>query len=192
MLSISSKETSAISPLPPFHIRTMEEKDISQVQAIDKLSFTVPWPERAYQFELKENQNSLLWVAELQATNAAPAIIGLIVVWMILDEAHIASIAVHPDYRGQGIAQHLMATALKDAFRHKAIQATLEVRSGNQAAIRLYRHFGFDVAGLRPRYYRDNNEDAIIITLFHLDETYIAWMEREGWKTTPATKGGEL
>ena len=191
MHPILDREASSISCLLPIHIRPMEEKDIPQVQAIDKLSFAMPWPERAYQFELKENQNSLLWVAELQAANEAPVIIGLVVIWMILDEAHIASIAVHPDYRGQGIAQRLLATDLIDAFHHQAIQATLEVRSGNQPAQRLYRRFGFEIAGLRPRYYRDNNEDAIIMTLFNLEETYLEWLERDGWKTAPAPQGGK-
>jgi len=187
-----TQETSLISESLPVQIRPMQEKDISQVVAIDQLSFSMPWPERAYRYELKENPHSLLWVAELEAKESSPAVIGLVVVWIILDEAHIASIAVHPDFRGQGIAQRLLASALIGAYHSQVSQATLEVRAGNQAAQKLYRRFGFDTVGLRPRYYQDNQEDALIMTLYNLGESYLEWLAREGWKTETAPRGGEL
>lgn len=98
------------------------------------------------------------------------SIVGMIVIWMIIDEAHIATIAVHPNFRRQGIARFLVTAGLDEAIKNKMKTATLEVRAGNLAAQTLYRQFGFESVGIRPRYYKDNAngvtayEDAIIMT----------------------------
>jgi len=159
------------SDIQSLRIRRMQEKDLEQVQAIDRLSFSLPWPAKAYRYELTENPNSLQWVAEV--TDPFPYVVGVIVVWLILDEAHIATIAVHPDYRGQGIAQEILAAALIDVIQSGANQATLEVRAGNHIAQKLYFRFGFEIAGSRPHYYKDNHEDALIMTAKHLDLEYL-------------------
>jgi len=104
----------------------------------------------------------------------------VIVVWFIIDEAHIATLAVHPSYRGFGVAKCLLTTALKSALDKGMKLATLEVRANNHAAQALYRHFGFENVGQRRRYYRDNNEDAIIMTLNHLDNSIILITEKCG------------
>jgi ribosomal-protein-alanine N-acetyltransferase len=169
----------------PVLIRPMRAADLGQVQTIDRLSFSIPWPPSAYRYELFENEFSLLWVAELTPPQAAQLVVGVIVVWLVLDEAHIATLSVHPDYRGHGIGQALVATSLAAAIRKKMVSATLEVRAGNQVAQQLYKHFHFEVAGRRPRYYRDNNEDALIMTINHLDSVYLQWLESEAWKTDP-------
>jgi ribosomal-protein-alanine N-acetyltransferase len=97
-------------------------------------------------------------------------IVGMIVIWMIVDEAHIATIAVHPNFRRQGIAKILVTAGLAEAVKHEMKTVTLEVRAGNLAAQALYRQFGFGSVGIRPRYYKDNAngvtayEDAIIMT----------------------------
>ena len=122
----------------------------------------MPWPESAFTHELNENPMSSLWVAE---GTGHPDILGVIVVWYIVDEVHIATLAVHPTYRGRGIAKRLLGTALEEAYNKGMQIATLEVRANNTAAQQLYRSFGFEIAGYRPRYYRDNNEDAIIMSL---------------------------
>ena len=142
----------------------MQASDLEQVRAIDQASFSMPWPASAYTYELNENPLSRLWVAEIQTSGAPEKIIGMIVTWLILDEVHIATIAVHPEHRGQGVAQQLLITALVDALHRGIRQATLEVRASNVIAQKLYRRFGFEIAGRRPRYYKDNNEDAIIMT----------------------------
>lgn len=159
-------------------VRRMELEDLEQVQAIDRSSFSLPWPSSAYRYELKENPLSLLWVAELHQPDGRGLIVGMIVVWLILDEAHIATIAVHPEYRGLGIARRLLVSALRDSIQKGARLATLEVRTSNLAAQKLYRHFRFEVLGSRPRYYRDNNEDALIMTLSGLGEADFEWLEK--------------
>jgi ribosomal-protein-alanine N-acetyltransferase len=160
----------------------MQPEDLQPVQAIDRISFSLPWPASAYRYELHENPNSLLWVAEVTQPGGDRAVAGMVVVWLIIDEAHIATIAVHPDYRGHGIAGELMAAALRGSHARGMLTATLEVRLGNQPAQNLYRRFQFEVVGRRPRYYRDNNEDALIMTLNRLDRAYLDWMESGGWK----------
>ncbi len=145
-------------------IRHMRSDDLEQVHALDKMSFSMPWPESSYRYELFENPGSLLWVAEVQETGGALQVVGMVVVWLVVDEAHIATIAVHPDYRGRGIAQELLCASLIESIERGMRSATLEVRAHNLAAQRLYRRFRFEEAGLRPRYYRDNFEDALIMT----------------------------
>jgi ribosomal-protein-alanine N-acetyltransferase len=162
-------------------IRPMQIEDLEAVQAIDRLSFSMPWPASAYKYELEENPLSMLWVAEEDPTTGETQIVGLIVVWFIVDEAHIATIAVHPDHRNKGYAKALLATALRAAISKGYLKATLEVRANNTVAQSLYRHFGFEIVGQRPRYYRDNNEDAIIMTATKLDSNYLDWLENGSW-----------
>jgi ribosomal-protein-alanine N-acetyltransferase len=164
-------------------IRHMQVEDLGQVHAIDKASFSMPWPESAYRYELFENQSSLQWVAEGQEPDGRLQIVGMIVVWLVVDEAHIATIAVRPDYRGQGIAQELLCAALIEAIERGMRSATLEVRRHNLAAQRLYHRFHFEEVGVRPRYYRDNFEDALIMTAAKLDQDYVRWLRKSGWKS---------
>jgi ribosomal-protein-alanine N-acetyltransferase len=146
-------------------IRPMIFQDIEQVHVIDRLSFSMPWPANSFRFELNENKNARLFVAEKVNADNYRQVIGVIVTWLVVDEAHIATLAVDPAYRGQGVGRRLVEAALQDALQHKMVEATLEVRSGNQVAINLYRSLGFEIVGNRPRYYRDNHEDALIMTL---------------------------
>lgn len=176
-------------------IRRMEERDLEQVQAIDRLSFSLPWPASAYRYELKENPGSMQWVSVHQEGQFAPGfstVVGVIVVWMILDEAHIATLAVHPDYRGQGIARELLAEALIATIQRGASQATLEVRAGNVTAQRLYDSFNFAVVGTRPRYYKDNYEDALLMTTSNLNADYLGWLKEKSWRLPTPLPGGKL
>jgi [ribosomal protein S18]-alanine N-acetyltransferase len=201
MSELPSLEPDAGKPIgSPISIRPMAAPDLPAVVAIDKASFTLPWPANSYRFELFENPGSLLYVAEIPGkpeigdvapSNGKSQIIGMIVVWVIIDEAHIATIAVHPDYRGQGIAQELLSTALIESIRKGVRSATLEVRQHNGPAQRLYQRFHFVEVGRRPRYYHDNHEDALIMTASGLDETYLAWLENGGWKDNSSPLTGE-
>lgn len=144
-------------------IRRMTVDDVPAVHEIDKLSFSLPWPERSFRYEVTENPAARGWVLEADGRIAA-----MLVLWLIVDEAHIATIATHPDFRRQGIGERLMLAALAAARDEGARRAFLEVRAGNLAAQALYKKYGFVVDGIRPRYYKDNNEDAILMSLDNL------------------------
>ncbi len=148
----------------------MTVNDLEQVKAIDDLSFSLPWPESAYRYEIVDNPASLLWVAELETIDGLNQICGMVVVWLILDETHIATLAVHPDYRGIAVGKCLLTTALKESARHGANIAHLEVRESNRVAIDMYQGIGFEIVGRRVGYYKDNHEDAILMTLDNLKE----------------------
>jgi ribosomal-protein-alanine N-acetyltransferase len=149
-------------------------QDLEQVLAIENLSFSLPWPATAYQYELNQNPLSLLLVAETSLQDSQSKIAGMIVVWMIVDEAHIATLAVHPEHRCKSIASNLLTAALIESMDRGMRTATLEVRASNLSAQYLYLKFGFKIVGRRPRYYQDNFEDAFIMTLDELNETYLS------------------
>lgn len=144
--------------------RKMTVDDISAVIDLDQKSFSLPWPERSFRFELTDNPASRCWVAELDGK-----IVGMIVVWLIVDEAHVATVATHPDYRRRGIGKRLLAHALRHMMQDGARSSFLEVRESNLAAQEMYRKFGYEARGRRRRYYRDNDEDAILMNLDRLD-----------------------
>lgn len=146
-------------------IRRMVPQDVEQVAAIDQASFSLPWPARSFQHELTENPAARSWVAEVDGRIA-----GMIVLWMIVDEVHIATLATQEGLRRQGIAEKLLMHALECAGMEGARRAYLEVRAGNLAAQAMYRKHGFVEDGRRPRYYKDNHEDAILMSLNGLPE----------------------
>lgn len=150
-------------------IRTMELTDVPRVREIDTASFSLPWPERSFRFEISENPASRLWVAEIENEAGERLLAGMIVMWLILDEAHIGTFAVHPDYRRLGIGQKLLAETLLAAHDEGVRLCYLEVRRSNQAAIGLYEQFGFTITSIRAHYYRDNGEDAMMMTLNPVD-----------------------
>lgn len=148
-------------------IRSMRVEDVPEVYALDVLSFNLPWTQRSFLYEVKENTNSRNWVVE-SFLSGRKRLVAMLVMWLILDEVHIATLAVHPEFRQQGIASRLLQTALNAAYDEGARRAFLEVRAGNVAALAMYRKLGFEMVGRRPRYYHDNNEDALLMTLEHL------------------------
>ncbi|MFI5271605.1 MAG: ribosomal protein S18-alanine N-acetyltransferase [Ktedonobacterales bacterium] len=94
----------------------------------------------------------------------AAAIVGFAGLWLMVDEAHVTTIAVHPAYRGRRLGELLLNSLTGIAYEISARRVTLEVRVSNTVAQNLYRKYGFEIAGLRRRYYSDNNEDAYIMT----------------------------
>jgi ribosomal-protein-alanine N-acetyltransferase len=141
-------------------IRKMAIDDIPVVVELDKMSFSLPWPERSFHFELTDNPASRCWVAEVDGT-----IVAMIVVWLLMGEAHVATLATHPNFRRQGIAKKLLAHALQHLTGEGAQSSFLEVRAGNIAAQEMYRKFGYKESGRRRHYYKDNDEDAILMKL---------------------------
>jgi ribosomal-protein-alanine N-acetyltransferase len=148
----------------PITIRHMQIGDVEQVVQIDQLSFTLPWPRSSFRYEVTENKASRLWVTEVIKAGQ-PVLAAMLVCWIILDEAHIGTIAVHPDYRRQKIAEQMMTRAFEELKNEGVKQVFLEVRRSNEAALTLYRKMGFIEDGIRKRYYKDNQEDAILMEL---------------------------
>lgn len=142
-------------------IRKMALADIDRVIEIDQSSFSLPWPKSSFHFELTENNSSRPWVAE----TSDQKIVGMAVNWLIVDELHIATIAADPDYRQHHIGLRLMVHSLCCAAEEGAVCSFLEVRRGNLAARSLYQKLGYTEDGIRPRYYEDNHEDAILMSL---------------------------
>jgi [ribosomal protein S18]-alanine N-acetyltransferase len=142
------------------YIRKMTLEDVPTVVALDQISFSLPWPERSFRYELSTNEASRCWVAEVDGR-----VVGMIVGWLLVDEMHIATIATHPDYRRQGIGSKLLSHTLRQSMDEGANSSFLEVREGNLAAQEMYLKFGYEKMGRRKRYYRDNNEDAILMYL---------------------------
>jgi ribosomal-protein-alanine N-acetyltransferase len=140
--------------------RKMTLEDMEQVVGIDQMSFSLPWPARSFHFELTDNPASRCWVAEIDGR-----VVGMAVGWMIVDEIHIATIATHPDFRKQGIGEKLLSHVLQSAKAEGAISSFLEVRESNDGALRIYHKFGYVESGRREGYYKDNGEDAILMTL---------------------------
>ncbi|SFS90386.1 ribosomal protein S18-alanine N-acetyltransferase [Marininema halotolerans] len=144
--------------LPPIDIRSMSVADIPAVLQVERASFSAPWKRQAFYNELVHNQFAHYVVVEREKR-----IIGYSGMWLILDEAHITNIAILPELRGQGIGNYLLDFLMEMACEAGASKMTLEVRVSNDHAQRLYRKKGFAATGVRPGYYTDNQEDALIM-----------------------------
>lgn len=143
-------------------IAPMEPDDIPQVMAIEWCSFPTPWGVDSYHYELTENRAAHFLVA--LAPGGERRVRGYTGYWLIVDEAHIGTLAVHPDWRRRGVGEKLLTELLRQAQALGAQMATLEVRAGNTGAQGLYRKHGFEEVGRRKRYYHDNGEDALLLT----------------------------
>jgi ribosomal-protein-alanine N-acetyltransferase len=141
----------------PLLVRPVRAEDLPAVLAVERASFPVPWTERMFAGELR-NPWSHFWVAERDGAVRAFALF-----WITLDEVHLLNLAVEPAMRRRGFARHLLERLLAFAEERAASHVLLEVRPSNHGAIRLYRAFGFRPMMVRPRYYSDNGEDAIVM-----------------------------
>lgn len=176
-----------------YFIDSMTEADISAAQAIERDSGNLCWSETLYRRELSDPTTSRYLVAGMSSTLPPPrsqqqhphllrgllpcffvptdhesqpsryAIVGYAGLWLAVDEGHITTITVAPSWRGRGIGELLLCGLIDQAIDLHAAMLTLEVRISNHVAQRLYLKYGFRPAGKRPRYYTDNNEDALIM-----------------------------
>ena len=147
----------------PLTVDAMRMGDIESVHEIERLSFSTPWPSYAFEQELTGNRLARYVVARAAAPEGE-RIVGFAGVWLMVDEAHITTFGVHPDWRRRGVGRRLLLRLADLALDLRAARLTLEVRVGNEPAKALYRAFGFTVAGRRPRYYTDDGEDAYVMT----------------------------
>jgi ribosomal-protein-alanine N-acetyltransferase len=174
-----------------YSIDKMTLADLSRVVEIERLSYSTPWPPSAYRKELQENPTAYYIVArDTLLAPAAPsssspswrhfppwplsrggssspaalaAIVGFAGLWLMIDEAHVTTIAVHPEHRHRGVGERMLAALVDHAYDIGSRVVSLEVRVSNTVAQALYRKYGFREAGIRRRYYSDNDEDALIM-----------------------------
>ncbi len=153
-------------------IREMHLKDIDAVHQLDQRSFSAPWTKKSFIFELNENKASRSWVA-VAKEDERKVLIGTIICWLLVDEIHVATLAVDQAYQRKHIAKNLLCNALLSMMKEGALSATLDVREGNLPAQAMYLNFGFEIVGRRPGYYKNNSEAALLMTLKKLDEPYL-------------------
>lgn len=149
------------SSLTETEILVMSKPDIADVLEIERVSFPSPWSRSSFE-DILTREYSRAYV--IKATYGGRfRVIGYICLWMFLDEIHILNLAIHSEFRRQSLGEKLLKYALNLAQRRGIRWATLEVRQSNHPAIALYKKMGFKSVRLRPRYYMDNREDAVVM-----------------------------
>lgn len=160
-------------------LRYMRPGDIAQVVAIDRIAFSMPWPSSSYAYEITDSRYSyMLTLEEPGEAEEEPEtrgwkrlirsfgsrdrgrVLGYGGLWNIADEAHISTIATHPDERGKGYGELLLAAMIRKSIYCNAAYIVLEVRVSNSVAQSLYRKYDFETVDTKINYYRDDNEDA--------------------------------
>lgn len=139
-------------------LREMELSDLDEIMIIEKDAFTTPWSRNAFTMEIKENLLAKYIVAEVEGS-----VVGYAGIWLILDEGHITNIAVSKESRGQGVGNYLVMGLIEFCKQSKIYNMTLEVRESNVVAQNLYKKYGFIDCGIRPNYYSDDHENAVIM-----------------------------
>jgi ribosomal-protein-alanine N-acetyltransferase len=137
----------------------MTPADLEEVMAIERTSFSYPWSERFFLQELQVQCARTV----LAQTNGK--VLGYVLFWLLPDEIDVHNLAVHGDYRRQGVGRFLLEQVIIEARRRSSVRVTLEVRKSNISAQRLYTSMGFSTTGLRKGYYSDDGEDALAMAL---------------------------
>jgi [ribosomal protein S18]-alanine N-acetyltransferase len=168
----------------PYALEPMQRRDIPTVSRIEQEVFSLPWSTSAFRYELEHNEASyyvvlryLPWMTPegdasllgsmrraLRRSTHDPSLVGYGGCWIMVDEAHISTLAVRAIWRGRGLGELLMVALIEEAYRRDATEVTLEVRVSNTIAQSLYEKYGFQRLGTRRGYYSDNREDAYIMT----------------------------
>lgn len=155
---------------PPPFIRRAGLTDVRSLTEIEKVSFPSPWSLWCFLAEYANSKSTIL-VAGPPPPDPWE-IWGYIIYWVLADEMHLLNLAVHPLQRRRGIARALLNAGLARAREHGAAVVWLEVRPSNTAALALYHSFGFEEIGVRPGYYTDNDEDALILAFSWDDRSF--------------------
>lgn len=152
----------AISKAPQLYaIGAAAAEDLDAVMEIERLSFRAPWSREVLLEELKRDWAHIDVVRDA----ASGEVVAFANFWLVADELHVLNVATHPQHRRQGHATRLLAHMLDIARQRVCRNVTLEVRRSNAVAQRLYRRFAFRAVGVRPNYYAEDQEDAIVMLL---------------------------
>jgi [ribosomal protein S18]-alanine N-acetyltransferase len=154
-------------PGSSFDLRRMTADDLEEVMALQRAAFAHPWSLELFKRELTHDWSTIYLAEEhpTEAPTSKPELLGFIIFWLVHDELHVLNIATNPIQRRRGVARALLSRALDRGREHRCTLATLEVRRSNEAALQLYKSFGFRAVGVRPNYYVDEGEDAIVMVL---------------------------
>lgn len=152
--------------LEKIEITPMVIADLDEVYEIEKISFSMPWTKQMWMDEMIKSQIANHLVARLDGK-----ILGYAGFWLIIDEAEIVNIAVHPEYRRKGIGNLLLKELLNLAKTKEAKLVTLEVRETNESAKNLYSKSGFQLIAIRKKFYKDTNEDALVYWLNPIEKS---------------------
>ncbi len=144
----------------------MRMEDLNDVLRVEALCFTTTWPRNAFANELTDNKLAHYFVG--RNDDAIVAYGGL---WVILEDAHITTVAVDPAYQGAGYGERMLAQLLDEAIERGTSWITLEVRESNTVAQNLYKKYGFTVVNTRRAYYSDNDENALVMWAGNLKGT---------------------
>jgi len=145
---------------PAPRLRPLHADDVAAVMAVERAAYGEGWPSTAFERELTRNPMARYIVVE----DGEGRIVGFAGLWLMVDEAHVVTVAVLPQERRGGLGRLLVHGLIQVAIDHGMTVATLEVRESNAGARALYREYGFYEVGRRKRYYADNHEDAVIMT----------------------------
>ena len=148
-------------PHVDLHPVRMRIEDVAEVAAVENQIFGDPWSADSFLAEVERNPD----IGYPIVLRSQEKIVAYAVAWFIVDEIHIGNVAVRPDYQGQGIGQAVLRSILEEGERRGMTYATLEVRPSNTRALALYERFGFRRIAVRKQYYRDNREDALVLSL---------------------------
>ena len=139
-------------------VRIAKSSDLDDIYDLDVQTFAIPWSKEALSYDILENDNAFVIVAEYESEFA-----GYADIWTVLDEADLNSIAVRVDFRRKGIGDAIMLAMTEMLSANGVATINLEVRVSNMPAMKLYKKYGFNECGVRPGYYLDNGEDALIM-----------------------------
>lgn len=145
--------------MPELVLRPMMERDLPDIMEIERASFATPWSQQEMRGELLNE------IAHYQVAEWEGQVVAYAGYWLIGDEAHITNVAVRSGCRRRGFGEKVVRSLMEEARGNGVHAMTLEVRAGNKSAQALYCKLGFEGVGLRPGYYEDNREDALIMWL---------------------------
>lgn len=150
-----------MNQIEAFVIEPMRAEDIDAVMRIETACFPTPWTADMFVQELQRPQANISVLRRVDDGN----VVAFINHWSVLDELHLLNVATLPEERRRGHGKHLLEHMFLCARASGCRVVMLEVRRSNEAALGLYRSFGFVSVGVRPGYYSDNGEDAILMNL---------------------------
>jgi ribosomal-protein-alanine N-acetyltransferase len=142
-------------------VRRATLADVGAIMEIERASFSSPWPVSAIEEEIERRTWSRVALAV-----SGDEVLGFIVYWVVDKELHLLNLATRPESRRQGVARSLINHMIDEGRRRELWQVVLEVRESNDTALELYERYGFVRVGRRPRYYTDNGEDAIVMSMW--------------------------